>query len=475
MRKVTIEPVTRIEGHAKVTINLASDGRVENARFHVDEFRGFEKFLEGRPFFETPQITARICGICPVSHHLAAAKACDRITGMEPPRPARLLRELMHMGQFVQSHSMHFFHLAGPDLLLGFDADPTIRNVAGIAQADPELALKAIKLRAFGQEVIRTLGGKRIHPNFAIPGGVNNTLSLENRDKLLSQADEMLGIIQTGIAIARQWGEQNEELVSSFAVFPSGYMGLVDEQCGLRLYDGKIRLIDKDGRRLEEFEGDHYLSYIGERVEDWSYLKFPFYRRKGWPDGAYRVGPLARLNVAHKISTPLASEELRQFKAINNGAPVEGTLWYHYARLVEDLYALERLREILQDPDVLSTDVRAESTGITGEGVGVIEAPRGTLIHHYRTDERGMITSANLIVATGHNNWAMSRAVEVVAKAYVDGTRLTEGMLNRVEAAIRAYDPCLSCSTHALGYMPIVLEMRDSSGELLDGIARRTD
>ncbi len=472
MQKITIEPVTRIEGHAKVTIHLDDAGKVERAFFHVNEWRGFEKFSEGRPFFEMTQITPRICGICPVSHHLASAKACDVVAGAKPPRTASLLRELMHMGQVIQSHSMHFFELAGPDLLLGFDADPAIRNVVGIVQANPELALKAVRLRGFGQDIIKRLGGKRVHPVFAVPGGVNAPLSVQNRDAILAQIDEMTEVIKTGLAIAKQWCEANMDLINRFAVFPSSYMGLVDEEGGLQLYDGKVRLVDKDGRKLEEFDPQDYLTYIGEHVEDWSYLKFPFYRKMGWPNGTYRVGPLGRLNAATKINTPMAAEEFKVWKSINGGKPVEGTLWFHYARLIEDLYAIERAKEILLDPDILSTDILADSTGLVGEGVGCVEAPRGTLFHHYKTDANGMLTKVNLIVATGHNNWAMSKSVEMVAKAFVDGKKLTEGMLNRVEAAIRAHDPCLSCSTHAIGAMPIVIEMYGPDGSLLQRLAR---
>ncbi len=485
MQKITIEPVTRIEGHAKVTIHLNGKGKVEKAFLHVNEWRGFEKFTEGRPFFEMPQITPRICGICPVSHHLSSAKACDRVVGVTPPRPAQLLRELMHMAQFIQSHSMHFFELAGPDLLLGFDADPAIRNVVGVVQLNPDVALKAVRLRAFGQDIIRKLGGKRIHPNHSIPGGVNAPLSLKDRDEILSQVDDMTDVVKTAMAVAKGWYEKNTELVNNFAVFPSGYMGMVDSQGGLQLYDGVLRLVDSAGKKLEEFNPENYLDYIGEHVEDWSYLKFPFYLKMGWPKGTYRVGPLGRLNVADKINTPLANEEFKSFKALGGGKPVEGTLWYHYARLIEDLYAIERAKEILLDPDVLSTDLVTDYAGLspgwsghyfdlvlTGEGVGCLEAPRGTLFHHYKTDPNGMLTKVNLIVATGHNNWAMSNSVEMVAKAYVDGKKLTEGMLNRVEAAIRAYDPCLSCSTHAIGAMPMVIEMLEPDGTVVDRIWR---
>jgi NAD-reducing hydrogenase large subunit len=471
-RKVTIEPVTRIEGHARVTIHLDDEGEVEHAYFHVDQFRGFERFSQGRMFFEMPAITPRICGICPVSHHLVSAKACDQIAGVEPPRPAKLLRELMHMGQYIQSHSMHFFHLAGPDLVLGFDADPAIRNVVGIINAAPELALKAVQLRQYGQEIIRILSGRRIHPRFAVPGGVNKALSQADREKLLAPIDDMISYMQEGLAIGKAWLEANQDIVQRFANFRSGYMGLVDAETGaLEFYDGPVRLIDRDGKLLEQYDGRNYLDYIAEHVEDWSYLKFPYYKKLGWPDGVYRVAPLGRLNVADCISTPMANEEFKKFKAISDG-PVEPSLYMHYARLIEDIYAAERARELLEDPDIVSTEIMNESHTITGEGVGVIEAPRGTLFHHYRTDANGQLTDVNLIVATGHNNWAMSTAVDAVAKEFVDGKNMTEGQLNRVEAAIRAYDPCLSCSTHAIGQMPIIVEVRGPNGELVRRLQR---
>jgi NAD-reducing hydrogenase large subunit len=472
-QKITIQPVTRIEGHAKITIYVNDDGKVDRAYFHVDQFRGFEKFSEGRMYYEMPVITPRICGICPVSHHLAAAKACDAIISADIPRPAKLLRELMHMGQVIQSHSMHFFELAGPDLIFGWDADPKIRNVVGIIEANPELALKAVRLRKFGQEIIAKLGGRRIHPSYAVPGGVNNTLSIKDRDELLKEIDTMISYIQEGISIAKDWIEKNKETVKEFGVFSSGYMGLVTEEGGLELYDGKVKLIDKDGNLLELFDGASYLNYIGEHVEDWSYLKFPFYKKLGWPDGVYRVGPLARLNVAEKIDTPLAQEEFKNFKSINGGKPVEGSLYYHYARLIEDLFAVERAKELLLDPDILSDDILIRTDKILPEGVGVIEAPRGTLFHHYWVDDKGAIVKANLIVATGHNNWAMNKGVEEVAKRYIDGKNLTEGMLNRVEGLIRCYDPCLSCSTHAVGKMPMVIDIVSSStGEVIGSVKR---
>jgi NAD-reducing hydrogenase large subunit len=466
-QKITIEPITRIEGHGRVTIHLNDQGKVDQTFFHVDEFRGLEKFSEGRPYFEMTQITQRICGICPVSHHLAAAKACDGVARTEPTRPAKLLRELMHMGQLVQSHGMHFFHLAAPDLVLGFDADPAERNVFGIIKADPQLALKAVNLRRYGQQIIERLGGKRVHPNLAVPGGVNAPLSLKDRDAIAGELKAMVEIAKVAVGIGKG-------LAASFATFPSNYMGLVDMEGGLQLYDGEIRVKDAQGKFVAQFKPEHYLSHVAEHVEPWSFLKFPYYRKLGWPGGMYRVGPLGRLNVADKIGTPMANEEFKLFKQINGGKPVEGSLYYHYARLIELVYALERIGQLLDDPDILSNDIRAypPPTRVPGQGVGVIEAPRGTLFHDYSTDENGQLTRVNLIVATGNNNWAMHTASGLVAKAFVDGNKLTEGVLNRVEAAIRCYDPCLSCATHAIGKMPLEITLVAADGTVLDRISR---
>ncbi len=468
---ITIAPVTRIEGHAKVFIQLDGDGKVEQSYFQVNQFRGFEKFCEGRMFFEMPVITPRICGICPITHHLAAAKACDEIIGVKPPKPAKMLRELLHMGQIVQSHALHFFHLASPDLLLGFDADPAIRNIAGLIEKDPELAIKGVKLRKFGQEILAKLADKKIHGNFAVPGGVNKALTVEIRDNILSQYDEMMGYAKVGLDIIKGWLNENKEMAQKCGTFKSGYMGLVDECDSLELYDGMVKLVGKDGSLWERFNGKDYLNYVGEEVIDWSYLKSTYYKKLGYPEGVYRVGPLGRVNAANQITTPIANEELKTFKSLANG-PVEGSLYYHHARMIEAVYGLEKIKELLEDPEIMSKDIRAEGKGISGHGVGTIEAPRGTVFHDYHCDETGKLTKVNLIIATGHNNWAMSKAVDVVAKEFVDGNNLQEGMLNRVEAAIRCYDPCLSCSTHAIGKMPIVIELADRDGNVVDRLQR---
>jgi NAD-reducing hydrogenase large subunit len=438
--------VTRIEGHGKVTLKLDEKGNVDQAHLHVIQLRGFEKFCEGRVFWEMPLITERICGICPVSHHLASAKAGDAILGVQLTPTATMLRQLMQMAQYVQSHALHFFLLA-----------------------NPELAKKAIWLRGFGQSIIETLGGKKVHPNHAIPGGVNTALSAEARDRFLGKMDDAIAIYQLGLDILKDFQAKQKELMADFSTFPSAYLGMVDPAGNLELYDGNLRLRDAKGFLLEEqVLPERYSSILEERVEDWSYMKFPYYKRMGYPAGAYRVGPLARLNVADGITTPLAGKEFKEFKKIGNGGMVEGSLYYHYARLIEGLYAAEMTRELLQNEQICSTDIRVSSTEYNEEGVGVIEAPRGTLIHHYWVDRSGVIQKANIIVATQHNNLAINRAIYLAARDYVKAEKLTEGMLNRVEVAIRCYDPCLSCATHALGQMPLSVQLLSASGQVLD-------
>lgn len=475
-KTIEINPVTRIEGHGKVTIKLDEKGNVSQAHFNVTQFRGFEKFCEGRVFWEMPVITPRTCGICPVSHHLAAAKACDAILGVKITPPAAKLRELLHMGQYIQSHALSFFHLSSPDLIFGFDSDPATRNVLGLAAVSPDIARKAVMLRAFGQTVIQKLTGKRIHPNWAIAGGVNAALARSDRDELRRGIEETFSTIKAGLSLVKDYYAKHAEVTSSFANFDSGYMGLVDGQGGgqLELYDGNLRLRDRKGIILEDaYDPACYLDLIEERVEDWSYLKSPYYKKQGYPGGMYRVGPLARLNVADSISTPMANHELESFRAFGDNSPVAGTMYYHLARLIELLYAAERARDLLDDPEICSTDILVASNRLNEEGIGVVEAPRGTLIHHYWVDATGKIMRVNLIVATGHNNAAMSRSVYEVAKQYIHEGVVTEGILNRVEAAIRCYDPCLSCSTHTLpGQMPLALDIHAMNGTLIRRIER---
>jgi NAD-reducing hydrogenase large subunit len=471
-RVISIDPVTRVEGHGKVSVYLDEQGKVSGAQFHVVEFRGFEKFSEGRHFSEMPTLTERICGICPVSHHLASAKAIDAICGIKPPPTARMLRELMHMGQMIQSHALSFFHLTSPDLLLGFDSDPATRNIFGLIAAQPAIAKKGVMLRKFGQDVIAAVGGRKVHPDVCVPGGMNRPLKVEDRDALLARLPAAYDDTQFAIKLLLDYYDKNRAFVKTFASFPSNYMGLVTQNGQLEHYDGLLRMMGPTGEMLEDFyDTNGYLSLISETTEDWSYLKFPFYRAQGYPAGAYRVGPLARLNICDSISTPHAQKELVQFRKLASG-PVEGSLYYHYARLIEMLFAIERTRELLTHPDITGDELIAESYQLLSEGIGVIEAPRGTLFHHYVVDERGRIERVNLIVSTGHNNIAMNTAVTEVAKLHVDGNKLQEGMLNKVEAAIRCYDPCLSCSTHAMGQMPLIVELLDARGAPVDRIQR---
>jgi NAD-reducing hydrogenase large subunit len=471
-KKITINPISRLEGHGKVVIHLDDRGEVEEARFHVTQFRGYERFCEGRPFEEMPVITQRICGICPVSHQLASAKACDAILGVEIPETARLLRDLLHMGQFIQSHALHFFYLASPDLLLGWDADPAKRNVVGVIGEFPEVARKGIRLRKYGQEMIKALGGKKVHPAFAVPGGVMNPLAPEDRDQLASGLGEAYQTARIGLDVIKDWVTKNLEEVQRFATYPSDYAGLVDDKGCPNMYEGQLRIMGPDRKVLAQFDPARYLDFIGEHVEPWSYLKFPFFKPKGYAQGCYRVGPLGRVNAADGMSTPKADEALNAYRNTAQGGLEGGTLMYHYARMIELLNCLERAEGLLNNKTICGKDIRITADPTREEGVGVIEAPRGTLIHHYQVDRHGAIRKANLIVATGHNNIAMNRSVELVAKEYIHGGEVREGLLNRVEGAIRCYDPCLSCSTHALGQMPLRIQIYDCDDMLLRELKR---
>jgi NAD-reducing hydrogenase large subunit len=472
LRKVVIEPVTRIEGHAKVTILLDEAGRVQQARMHVVEFRGFERFILGRPFWEVPVLVQRLCGICPVSHHLAAAKAMDRIVGGEALTPtAEKMRRLMHYGQTLQSHALHFFHLCSPDLLFGFDADPAIRNVIGVATEHRDLAVQGVMLRKYGQEIIRATAGKKIHGTGAIPGGINKNLSLQERDAFLKDLEQMLEWARGALKVARDYTLEHLAELRPFGSFPSNHLSMVREDGCMDLYDGKLRAIDAQGSRI--FDGVDcldYLEYLAEEVRPWSYMKFPFIRSRGPETGWYRVGPLARLNTCDFIDTPEAEAARKEFLAVTDGRPNHITMAYHWARMIELLHSMEKIAELLHDGDL-----QGEELVVTGrrreETVAVLEAPRGTLLHHYRVNKDDQVVMANLIVATTHNNEPMNRAVQRVAEDHLSGREITEGLLNRIEVAIRAYDPCLSCATHALGQMPLIVCLRDAEGNLLD---RRT-
>ena len=469
-KQIVIAPITRIEGHAQVTIFLNNDDTVKDARFQVTDFRGFEKFTEGRPFYEMPSITSRACGICPVSHLLASAKACDAIVGVSPPITAILLRRLMHMGQLIQSHALNFYHLSSPDLLLGMDADPAVRNVFGLIEKDPELVRQGIRLRKFGQEIIENVAGKRIHSaDWIMPGGAKWPLTKERADHLRANLPEAQESTLKTIALFKKMLDGFSEEVENFGNFPTYYMGLVTQDGGLEHYDGKIRIMDKNGRVAAEcVDPAKYNEFIGEAVEPWSYMKFPYFKAIGYPDGAYRVGPLARLNVASHCDTPLADQELKEFKKLGKNGVVQSTFHYHYARLVELLFCVETAKKLLEDPEILSEHVTSKAMVNNYEGVGVAEAPRGTLIHHYKVDIEGLITSNTMMIATEHNNLAYNMAITQVAKKYVKAKELQEGMLNRVEAVIRAFDPCLSCATHAIGNMPLDIKLVDANDKLVD-------
>ncbi|MEM3715891.1 MAG: Ni/Fe hydrogenase subunit alpha [Candidatus Bathyarchaeia archaeon] len=465
---IEISPITRIEGHAKVTIHLSEDGSVKEARLHVTDFRGFEKFCEGRPFYEMPSIMSRVCGICPVSHLLASVKACDDILAVSIPRTAELLRRLMHMGQIIQSHALSFFFLSSPDFLLGMDSEPSKRNIFGLMEKYPEIAKQGIKLRAFGQKIIEYLAGKRIHSSdWVVPGGVAAPLSKDTSEKIMSGYDDALRITLENLSRFREILEKMGDEIESFGDFPTYYMGLVTPKGELEHYDGLIRIVNDRGQVInDQLNPKRYHEYIGEAAEPWSYMKFPYYKPLGYPKGVYRVGPLARLNIISRCGTYLADEELKEFRKWGRNGVVQNTMLYHYARLIEILFCLEKVKEILEDPETYSDNIRAKASVNRYEGVGVAEAPRGTLIHHYRVNKYGLVEWANLIIATEHNNLAYNMAITQVAKKYISGGKLSEGLLNRVEAVIRAFDPCLSCATHAWKPMTLTIEIYDSRGNL---------
>jgi NAD-reducing hydrogenase large subunit len=471
-REIIIDPVTRIEGHAKITIHLDDLGEVTDTEFHVTEFRGFEKFCEGRPFYEMPSLTGRICGICPVSHLMASAKAGDQILAALVPPTATKLRRMMNLGQILQSHALSFFYLSSPDMLLGWDSSPALRNVVGLAQADPDLARKGIRLRQFGQEVIEVLGGKRIHPAWAVPGGVRSGLEEGGRQHLLNWIPEAYATTAKALEIMKGYLDSHEDEIHAFGEFPSLYLGLCGENGEWENYGGSLRVVNAAGNIVaDKISADKYQEYIGEAVEDYSYLKFPYYKPVGYPAGIYRVGPLARLNLCETMGFPKADKELAEYRSRYGRAPSSSFL-YHYARLIEMTVAIEIIESLLNDPEITSTHLRANAGINRLEGVGVSEAPRGTLFHHYNVDKDGLVTKVNLIIATGQNNLGMNRTVKQIAQHYISAGNVTEGILNRIEAGIRCYDPCLSCSTHAVGQMPLSVRLVNPAGELVQELIR---
>lgn len=473
-RTITIEPVTRIEGHARITLQLDDRGKVDDARFHLTQYRGFEKFCEGRPYREMPALTARTCGICPVSHLMASSKACDELLSVCIPSTAAKLRRIMNFAQLTQSHALSFFHLSSPDLLLGWDCDPAERNIFGVMFRYPQLAREGIRLRQIGQTIIEMLGGKKIHPSWMVPGGVSDRLTEEKRSLMLQLVPEGLDIAK------RTYSFYKEEVVHKFAdeakhfgTFPTLFLSMVTPKGGLEHYDGFLRVKDAAGRIVEDMvPTNDYQRIIGEAVEPYSYMKFPYFKPMGYPQGIYRVGPLARLNNCDTCGTPFADVALAEFRTLQESGPVASSFHYHYARLVEIIFALESMERLLHDPHILDTRVRARARSNCEEGIGVAEAPRGTLIHHYKIDDDGLMTWMNLVIATGHNNLAMNQGIKQVAQEYVKSERLQEGMLNRVEALIRCYDPCLSCASHAFGQMPLHIQLTNVNGTVVDEVRR---
>jgi NAD-reducing hydrogenase large subunit len=477
-RRITIDPVTRIEGHAKISIHLDATGAVETARFHVTEYRGFEKFCEGRPFTEMAAITARICGICPVSHLLAAAATGDKILAVQIPPAAEKLRRLMNLAQITQSHALSFFHLSSPDFLLGWDSDPERRNIFGLIAANPELARGGIRLRQFGQGVIETLGGRKIHAAWAVPGGVRSPLTAEARDQIRAGLPEAFAVAIQGIELFKQLLDtQLREELAVFGRFPSLFLGLVGRDGRWEHATGRpcggLRVMASDGSLVADgLREDDYASFLAEAVEPWSYLKFPYVKALGPEAGSYRVGPLARLNLCERIGSERADRELLELRQ-RGGRVVTASFLYHLARLIEIVACLEQMELLLDDPEITASEVRAHAGVNCHEAVGVSEAPRGTLLHHYRVDGDGLIERVNLIIATGQNNSAMNQTITQIAQHYIDGQNLSEALLNRVEAGIRCFDPCLSCSTHAAGQMPLRVQLFGADGELLQ--ERRRD
>jgi NAD-reducing hydrogenase large subunit len=469
---ITIDPVTRLEGHGKITIQLNDAGEVADAHFHVTQVRGFEKFSEGRPFYEMPSLMARICGICPVSHLIASAKACEAIMSVRIPHTAAQLRRMLNLAQMVQSHALSFFYLSSPDLLLGMESDPATRHIFGVVAAKPELGRAGVALRRFGQHIIELLGNKRIHPGWVVPGGVTEPLAAAKRDEILGMIPEAYANIKLALGWYKQIAEKFAPETEVFANFASLYMGLINEDESIEFTDGALRLIDARGDVIADgITANQFSEVIGEAVEPYSYTKFAYYKPLGYPEGSYRVGPLARLNIAKSMGTPLANAELKEFKQLADG-PVQSSFYYHHARLIDILHGIEKIERILSDPLILDKHVRATAGVNRLEGAGQAEAPRGTLHHHYKVDENGLMTWANLVIATGQNNRAMNDGVLQAAKHYVKDGKFSEGILNRVEAVVRTFDPCLSCSTHAFGQMPLAISLVSAKGEVVDRVVR---
>jgi len=474
LERIVIEPLTRVEGHGKVTLLQDENKHIKQARLHIVEFRGFEKFIQGRPYWETPVLVQRLCGICPVSHHLAAAKATDMLVGSPQLTPtAEKIRRLMHYGQTLQSHALHFFHLCSPDLLFGFDDEVRHRNIVGVIEDHPEIAKQGVLLRKYGQEVIRLTAGKRVHGTGAIPGGVNKSLNQQELDYLLKDIDQIISWSIDAVALIKRIFFEQLDYHLAFATIDSNMLSLIGSDGAFDIYHGGLRAKDPDGNTVfDHVDYTNYTDYIMEGVKNWSYMKFPFIKSLGADDGWYRVGPLARVNNCDFFTTPLAEKERKEFSEMGNGKPVNSSLAFHWARLIELLYCAEGIKELLHDPDITGSDLLNKGE-MNSCGIGVIEAPRGTLFHHYEIDDDGLITRANLIVSTTNNNQAMNESIRQVASHYLDGNQLNEPLLNQIEVAIRAYDPCLSCATHAMGKMPLEISLVDENNQLVDRLEKR--
>jgi len=474
---IVIQPVSRIEGHAKVTIQLDETGNVRDTRVNVIELRGFEKFCIGRPVEEMPRIVTRICGVCPWSHHLASGKAADAVFGVEPPPAGKKLRELCNSIAYMEEHILHFYFLAGADFVMGPDADPAVRNVIGIVQKAPDVAKRVVRVRHMCAKMLEILAGKAIHPDAVVPGGFSKPLLPAEREQVRKMADECLDLAKFSIAFAKEnIFPQYLDTVKSLGVIETGFLGTVKDDGALNLYDGKLRLMSKDGSYVD-FPYEQYTDYISEHIEPWSYLKFPYDKRAGTfsmdldhPNGIYRANTLARINVCDYIDTPLAQAELEEFRK-NFGRPAQLTLLYHWARLIELLYNAENAIRLLDDPEITSVETRKKVEPRAARGIGCVEAPRGSLIHDYTTDEKGLLTNVNLIVGTTHNNAPINMSVKQAAKSLIKDGKYDQGILNRVEMAIRAYDPCLSCATHKFdGTLAVKIDIYDDSGRLIDSL-----
>ncbi len=477
--RITIDPITRLEGHGKIEIFLDDSGDVKNAFLQIPELRGFEKFAEGRMVEEMPRITPKICGVCPTAHHMASGKTIDAVYHVDPPPAAKKIRELINSAFMFEDHALHFYFLGGPDFVMGPDAPPAERNILGvIGKVGKETAAKVLSMRRRTRKIITDLGGRVIHPVCNIPGGVSKGVTKEMQEEFIQTATDAVEFGEFSLKLFDDVVLNNKDYVDTIVgdvyKHETYYMGLVDAQNRVNFYDGDIRVVTPDGQEFVKFDPADYIDHIAEHVEPFSYIKFPYLKRVGWKgfvdgadSGVYRVAPLARLNAADGMATEKAQRQYERLYEVLGGKPAHNTLAYHWARLVELLYAAERLLELARDPEILDPNIRTLPTETPTEGVGVVEAPRGTLFHHYKTDERGVVQEANLIVATVNNSAAISMSVERAARKLIKKGNVSEGLLNMVEMAFRAYDPCMACATHAVGSTPLEVTVRDSAGEVV--------